>query len=64
MKEQEKRKPRSYKAKDSEYCKSVRRAWRYKTTLVNILETVVSAYAKGHDIYYIDKNGNKQVVAE
>lgn len=62
--EQEKRTPRSYKAKSTPYFKAVKRAVKYKTTLVNILETIVEAYAKGHDIYYIDKHGNKQVVAE
>lgn len=58
----EKRESRSYKAKNTPYNKSMRRAWKDKTTLAEMLEKVVNYYSKGFDIYSIDPHGNKQLL--
>lgn len=62
MKAQEKRKPRSYKAKETPYCKAVRRAWAQGTTLAAILETVVVNYANPqYHIMIVSTTSNRSI---
>jgi hypothetical protein len=57
MKKDEKRIPRSYKAKETPYKKAVRRAKKEGTTLANVIERTVERYADGLDVitFYNDK---------
>lgn len=47
MKDNEKRKPRSYKASDRAYKKAMKRAKKEKSKLSNLLEDVIEGYGNG-----------------
>ena len=50
MKVEEKREPRSYKAKETPYAKASKRAKKEGTTLAELVETWVVCYAIGIDV--------------
>jgi hypothetical protein len=54
----EKRTPRTYKAKDSVYKKAMRRAKKEKGKLSNVVENVVIAYAAGLNIKAVKTENN------
>lgn len=51
-----KRYPRSYKTTESIYEKAMKRAAKEKTTLAQIIEQAVAAYADGQQSFYFTSN--------